>query len=855
MGIMDEIHKHSQKIVETGKEIEYEISGLRNFLGRSNTTEPSYQPTKPQNSLPLSTSQNPLIAPATQTDLEAMRYEGRIGNWRERFPELKVHKKGNPDKNSWVYKAVDSKTGRNVAIKELTGSFNPDDIQGSRSSEKELESLVGTYSMLHHPGLVQVLGYYWENNGKGIMIPHVVMEFVDGEPISEKIKKKHSPTQEDLLKLLFGLGGVIEYMHTSRSQPVHHRDIKPANIMDVNGDSPYPIRLVDLTESKVGDATMSGSVLGSIGYRPPEQQWGEVNSTTDWYGLFRTLEECIMLENFGKKDLSRVTAPNVPEKLITAIRKGTNLKIDERYGSLIEIARDLGYNISRAPQTREELEAILWHRSSPIQARAEPKPEVQEARGEVAKTRSQNLPAIIDNGDGNVTIGAVKFGDGKNPYETARNIRLVASGKTPKEPFFFAVDDYAGVSHDYGHLLHKPFQSQEEIDQITLAYLQHVSPQHPILAEVLTEGGSRKTLEGIATEEKPRRRDFWKHVSAQGGMRLFPVQDFDKKGYKEAKQGQLQRRKELCDLVGVNEYEVISKGLVTGTIGGFLAGAFGIGALLNFPVPNNILEYLGTGAGTFIGAISGSKIGKYLAKRKLIKRARKLDSMIYQGRVAQGLETRLEDVELSEEEKNKIGKISRNMGIIGGVVTSVGGFLAAHFGNIPLATASLISTPFIYGATYFGTNKYVTNYALRQKRIAEGLPSEMPKQEMMEYLTVKMNVKGSEGYLREVMDKYLGLEKKFFRKKFANKNAEVEYEDVYVSTKSPLGLRLFPLQSEYDHTVLRIRATSKERAEAILDVIKDRHFNIFSSNKTLSSETDPTETKSGGMVSSIGDSN
>src|SRR3989338_5673634 len=198
-------------------------------------------------------TQSPLVQPATQADLEAItsQYEGRITNWRERFPELKVHRRGNPNKNSWIYKAADSKTGRNVAIKELTGSFNPDDMQGSRSPEKELESLVGTYSMLHHSGLVQVLGYYWENNGKGIMVPHVVMEFVDGEPISEHIKKKYSPSQEDLLKLLFGLGGVIEYMHTSRSQPVHHRDIKPANIMDVNGDSPYPFKLVDFTLSQI----------------------------------------------------------------------------------------------------------------------------------------------------------------------------------------------------------------------------------------------------------------------------------------------------------------------------------------------------------------------------------------------------------------------------------------------------------------------------------------------------------------------------------------------------------------------------------------------------------------------------
>ena len=784
MGIMDEIHKHSQKIVETGKEIEYEISGLRNFLGRSNTTEPSYQPTKPQNSLPLSTSQNPLIAPATQTDLEAMRYEGRIGNWRERFPELKVHKKGNPDKNSWVYKAVDSKTGRNVAIKELTGSFNPDDIQGSRSSEKELESLVGTYSMLHHSGLVQVLGYYWENNGKGIMVPHVVMEFVDGEPISEHIKKKYSPSQEDLLTLLFGLGGVIEYMHTSRSQPVHHRDIKPANIMDVNGDSPYPFKLVDLTESKVGDATMSGSVLGSLGYRPPEQQWGEVNSTTDWYGLFRTLEECIMLENFGKKDLSRVTAPNVPEKLITAIRKGTNLKIDERYGSLIEIARDLGYNIERAPQTREELEAILGHRSlAPrVEARVQEQP-----KPEIKRQENSNLPIKVEENDALVIIDGNSFVKKSDVYETARHIQTLATN--PEFP---------------------------------LAYLQHAAQtEHSILQDAV----QGKSLESLAREKKPRKMDFRKSVRESP---LLP--SYNREAYQEAKHAHLQRRKDICDVLGVGEDDFVNIGAVAGIIGGY-GGAFATIPFLKYlgvvPMPQKyavivgVVDFFGSLA---LGAITGSKIGQYVAKRKLIKRAREMDTWIYQARVAQGLETRGEDVELSWEEEKKIDAVTNKVALgsgLGALGLSTAGYVLGSY-SVPEAFALQFSSlPLAWGLRK-GLQKYLTNRALRRKRLEAGLPSEMPKQEMREYARIEIKDIPTGPITRQIdeeMKEHLGVKKKLLRRRFFREGVNIDYRR---TDRSEETLHPYTLSFLSDYSLV-LRATSEEKASDVIETIREKY--------------------------------
>jgi len=294
----------------------------------------------------------------------SLRYEGEIIDPKERFSDMSVHKRGNLRKNSWVYRATDNETGNRVAIKELTGSFNPTDMQGTRHAEKELDSLVRAYSMLDHPGLMQVLGYYWEDNGKGIMVPNVVMEFVEGETVNDQIERGYSPTQEDLVKLFFGAGSVIEYMHTSRSQPVNHRDIKPDNIMKTNSDSSWPFKIIDLSESTVGNATMSGSVLGTLGYRPPEQQWGEVNATTDWYGLLKTLEHCIMLDNFGNKDLSKENAPGVTENLVEVIRRGTSWEIEDRYSGFVEMARDMGYNIDRVPQTREELESILGNRSA-----------------------------------------------------------------------------------------------------------------------------------------------------------------------------------------------------------------------------------------------------------------------------------------------------------------------------------------------------------------------------------------------------------------------------------------------------------------------------------------------------------
>ncbi|MBA3601028.1 MAG: serine/threonine protein kinase [Acidobacteria bacterium] len=174
-----------------------------------------------------------------------------------------------------VYLAIDQRFGSYVAIKE---TFYKDKELGD-AFEREAHLL----NSLHHPALPHVSDYFTENNGY-----FLVMQFIEGEDLSEILKREGAFPVTDVLRWMDSLLDALDYLHSQES-PIVHRDIKPNNLkITTRGD----IILLDFGLAKLNSEDTTGvkSVFGySRKYSPLEQIQGTgTDARSDIFALAAT---------------------------------------------------------------------------------------------------------------------------------------------------------------------------------------------------------------------------------------------------------------------------------------------------------------------------------------------------------------------------------------------------------------------------------------------------------------------------------------------------------------------------------------------------------------------------------------
>ncbi len=144
-----------------------------------------------------------------------------------------------------VYRATDTKLGREVAIKTLPSALAADTDRLARF-EREAKLLAA----LNHPNIAVIYGL---DEHEGAL--YLAMELIEGETLEQKLKDGPLPV-EDTLRLALQIAEALEAAH---SKGVVHRDLKPANVM-ITGDG--RVKVLDFGLAKAFSEDPEQATLG-----------------------------------------------------------------------------------------------------------------------------------------------------------------------------------------------------------------------------------------------------------------------------------------------------------------------------------------------------------------------------------------------------------------------------------------------------------------------------------------------------------------------------------------------------------------------------------------------------------------
>jgi formylglycine-generating enzyme required for sulfatase activity len=212
-----------------------------------------------------------------------------------------------------VYRAEDTKLGRDVAVKVLPVSVAKDPDRLARFA-REAQAVAA----LNHPNIVTI---YSVEEAEGT--PFLAMELVTGRRLDEAVPQRGMPLPQ-FAKLALQ---IVEGVATAHRAEVVHRDLKPSNIMLTAEDR---IKILDFGLAKLRDPdqrrsldsegptaiqTEEGQVLGTPAYMAPEQAEGlAVDARADVFALGAVLYQMLT----GERPFSGMTRASQQAALLTA---------------------------------------------------------------------------------------------------------------------------------------------------------------------------------------------------------------------------------------------------------------------------------------------------------------------------------------------------------------------------------------------------------------------------------------------------------------------------------------------------------------------------------------------------------
>ena len=176
-----------------------------------------------------------------------------------------------------VWEATDRVLERPVAVKILR-----QDLVDSGDFLTRFRVEARLAAGLSHPGIAHVYDYA-EDVHDGERVAFLVMELVDGQPLSDQLGR---PDPLHLSQIVSILGQTAEALGAAHQLGIVHRDIKPGNLL-ITADG--RVKVTDFGIARAIDSasiTEVGEVIGTVRYMSPEQAMGqEATPASDVYSL------------------------------------------------------------------------------------------------------------------------------------------------------------------------------------------------------------------------------------------------------------------------------------------------------------------------------------------------------------------------------------------------------------------------------------------------------------------------------------------------------------------------------------------------------------------------------------------
>jgi serine/threonine protein kinase len=250
-----------------------------------------------------------------------------------------------------VYRAVDTKLGRTVALKTVVAHR-----RGHRLTEEIRERFMRealAASRVDHRNVVQVLDFGFADDGT----PYMVMEYLRGRSLDELVKQTTSPLAIDYVADV--MLSVCAALRACHHVGIIHRDLKPANIFLCETDTGLEVKVLDFGISKApatDDLTEDGQIIGTPQYLSPEQIEGTVSPESDQYALGVLMYMCLTRQlpyaSFqsirlfraiaeGKFEPPRKLRADIPEGLEAIVLRAMHVSAKERFESIHALGQRL----------------------------------------------------------------------------------------------------------------------------------------------------------------------------------------------------------------------------------------------------------------------------------------------------------------------------------------------------------------------------------------------------------------------------------------------------------------------------------------------------------------------------------
>jgi serine/threonine protein kinase len=226
-----------------------------------------------------------------------------------------------------VYRARDKKLGRDVAVKTLTATSDPDLL---RLFEREARAT----AQLLHPNIVTLY-----HVGTHQDVPYLVLELLVGETLDKRLARRQQLSVGEALAIIEPVLSAISFAH---ERGVLHRDLKPSNVFITVDER---VKVLDFGVALALDSSPGAVTIaaGTPGYMAPEQRDGQMQDPrTDLWSAALLMLECLAGRRLSEPEMpAALREIDASPSVRTVLGAALSAAPDKRPSSAAELRRQL----------------------------------------------------------------------------------------------------------------------------------------------------------------------------------------------------------------------------------------------------------------------------------------------------------------------------------------------------------------------------------------------------------------------------------------------------------------------------------------------------------------------------------